>query len=129
MKEIKAKGVKDAAGYVETWYYTGRWEGIRLKNEKKIDYIDFIGKIQGISLGSRGFYGPAAEEKMFELSSYLFKGAIITLGNKRKLEGKVKLDPCIPSRIVHVLANEKSRVAEIAWMFNLPMKRNAVSGD
>ncbi len=87
MKEIKAEGNTDYnVGYVETWYNEtgyGNWEGVMVNRPQDLDHLDFVGKIQGVDLSNRGFCGVAAEEKMFELSSYLFDGAIITVGKKR----------------------------------------------
>ena len=129
MIEIRATGnYSRVTGYIQTWCWgEGEVEkfgarGIKVDDEDKAKYVDFVGKIQGVNLGNRGFYGVVAEEKMFDLFSYLFNGAVITIGKKKNLEGEVKISPNVPSSIVHIFANEKSKVEEIAKIFALPLK-------
>lgn len=124
MRQITTGRSLEVRGYIEKWYYNNRatsWPGIGT-TKNKLGYMDFVGRIQGLSLGNVGFYGPAAQDKMFELFSYLFDGAVITVGKKKKLEGRVQLGPSVPFMIAHVLAKDKESVSKIAKKFKLPLK-------
>lgn len=63
-------------------------------------------------------YGVVAGDRIFDLNSFFFKGALITCGEEKNFhKGETTR-----SRILHILAEQRSKIEEIARSFDLPFE-------
>ena len=121
----------DDGGFLEQWYFGEgfEWEGIRVKNEKKLIYAEMVSDGQGLYLGPNGFYGINVQDKFYDERSFLVNGAILTASKRRENFGrnkaasqKIKVGEQIPEKMISILAESKKRVLETAGLLKLPLE-------
>ncbi|SRR3989344_3763424 len=133
MIDVRRRSGK-SIGFVEQWYVgNSNWQGIRVGNKDKLDYVMFIGQIKGFPLNNASFYGFTAQDKFYDESSFLVNGTIITTSKRREYFGrkeselcKIKVGETIPEQILTILAETQERVLATARMFNLPLEENCL---
>lgn len=133
-------GEKDRVGYIQIWYAGGspNFKGIQISNEKtnKLEYIQFLGGVQGIQLGDKPFYGMACQEKFYDGLSYLLEGVLMTYSERRKFFGEEKPDSkfsrfrvseAMPEQIVSFVSDDKNALISLASGLKFPLEETAVA--
>ncbi len=114
----------EASGFAENWYLGSQeWPGIKIEDERKLDYVELIGGCQGLPLGPFYIYGIRNQDQFYDNESFLFRGVILTSSREREsTDPKVNLDKKMPKRMVTILAETKELISRAAKILGLPLE-------
>jgi hypothetical protein len=122
----------DEEGYVENWYTGGKerypdYPGINVEDAEVLEYARIVSCGQGIFLGNSVAWGIIAENKFYDIRSFLVNGVVVSNLIRKEEFGKegsgIRVSDSMPSALIRIISERSQRLIETARLLKLPVDK------